>query len=68
VHERLDEVACPVLVVRGTDDGGPATFAPLVAAGLPAGSLEEHPNLTHFGPLEAPTELGASVRSFAATL
>jgi pimeloyl-ACP methyl ester carboxylesterase len=68
VYQRLGEVACPVLVARGADDGGPAAFAPLVAAGLPTGSLEEHPNLTHFGPLEAPSELAASVQAFAATL
>jgi pimeloyl-ACP methyl ester carboxylesterase len=66
--ERLGEVGCPVRIVCGADDGGPAAFAPAIAAALPLGELERHDHLGHFGPLEAPAELGASVRAFAATL
>ena len=47
---------------------GPAMFAPLIAEALPNGALEVHEHLTHFGPLEAPSELAASVRAFAARL
>lgn len=64
-YERLSTVTCPTLVVCGGEPDGPSTFAPAVAAALPAGRLEVHPHLGHFGPLEAPTELAASVRAFA---
>lgn len=67
-YERLAQVACPVHVVCGAMDRGPAAFAPDVVAGLPQGRLEQHDHLGHFGPLEAPAELAASVRAFAATL
>lgn len=66
--EHLGEVGCPVRVVCGADDGGPAAFAPAIVDGLPHGTLERHPHLGHFGPLEAPAELAESVRSLAATL
>jgi pimeloyl-ACP methyl ester carboxylesterase len=66
--EHLDEVGCPVIVVRGGDDGaGPASFAPLIVDPLPDGRLEDHPDLGHFGPLEAPEAMAASVRSAART-
>lgn len=62
--ERLDEVRCPVTVLRGRDDGfGPASVAPLVADALADGRLEEHPELGHFGPLEDPEAMAASVRA-----
>ena len=67
-YEHLAEVACPVVLVCGGELFGPASFAPVVAAGLPQGRLEVHEHLSHFGPLEAPGELAASVRAFAATL
>jgi pimeloyl-ACP methyl ester carboxylesterase len=66
--ERLGKVTCPVQVVCGADTPGPVAFAPEIAAALPSGTLERHPYLGHFGPLEAPAELAASVRSFAASL
>ena len=65
---RLGEVACPVLVVTGGEAFGPAAFASAIAEGLPRGRLEPHDHLGHFGPLEAPGELAASVRAFAADL
>ena len=65
---RLGEVACPVVVVVGGEPFGPAMFAPAVAEGLPQGRLEVHPQLGHFGPMEAPAELAASVTAFEATL
>jgi hypothetical protein len=66
--ERLGEVGCPVRIVCGVPEPGPAAFAPDIAARLPHGRLERHEHLTHFGPLEAPSELAASVRDFASTL
>jgi len=62
--EHLGEVRCPVTVLRGRDDGlGPAAMAPRIAAELPLGRLEEHPELGHFGPLEDPAAMAASIRS-----
>lgn len=66
--ERLGQVGCPVRIVCGAHEPGPADFAPEIAAALPQGVLERHDHLGHFGPLEAPSELAASVRAFAATL
>jgi len=61
---RLGEVRCPVTVLRGrVDRPGPASVAPLVAEALPAGVLEDHPELGHFGPLEDPAAMAASIRS-----
>jgi pimeloyl-ACP methyl ester carboxylesterase len=65
VHHAFDhlaEVRCPVTVVRGTDRfPGPASFAPQVADGLPRGRLEDHPELGHFGPLQDPAAMAASI-------
>lgn len=62
--ERLGEIRCPVTVLRGLEDRpGPASVAPLVAEALPAGVLEDHPELGHFGPLEDPRAMAASIRS-----
>ena len=66
--ERLGEVTCPVVVACGGDAFGPALFMPAVAEALPDAHLERHAHLGHFGPLEAPGELGASVAAFAAAL
>ena len=60
----LAEVACPVTVARGADDGaGPATLAPAIAAGLANATVEEHPELGHFGPLEDPGSVAASIEA-----
>ena len=66
--ERLGEVECPVLLACSAEPFGPALFAPAVAEALPNGRLEVHEHLTHFGPLEAPAELAASVRELASRL
>ena len=39
----------------------PAAFAPAVADALPHGVLEEHPELGHFGPLQDPAAMAASI-------
>jgi pimeloyl-ACP methyl ester carboxylesterase len=61
-YQHLGEVGCPVTVVRGTDQlPGPASFAAAIADALPFGRLEDHPELGHFGPLEDPAAMAASV-------
>ncbi|WP_208028453.1 alpha/beta fold hydrolase [Rhabdothermincola sediminis] len=66
---QLDRVTCPVVVTRGGFTGfGPATFVERIVAALPHGRIEEHPELGHFGPLEEPEAIAATVRrAFAAT-
>lgn len=59
--DALGAVACPTVIVTGGALAGPAAFAPQIADALPAGRLEVHAHLGHFGPLEAPAELAASV-------
>jgi pimeloyl-ACP methyl ester carboxylesterase len=60
--EHLGEVACPVTVAIGAiSDFGPAAFASRIAGALPRGRLESHPDLGHFGPLEAPARIAASI-------
>lgn len=67
--DHLGEVACPVVVLRGReDDPTPATLAPLIAAALPAGRVEAHDELGHFGPLERPEAMARSVLDLIATL
>ena len=65
----LDSVGCPVTVLCGnTGVPGPAGFASAVAERLGFGRLEAHPDLGHFGPMQAPRRMATSIRSaFAAT-
>lgn len=55
-------VGCPVTVAFGSesDTFGPDTLGPLAAA-LPRGRLEMLEGLGHFGPLERPEEVAASI-------
>lgn len=60
----LGEVQTPVVVVRGAEiPMTPANIAPTIAEALPRGSLEDHPDLGHFGPLQDPTEMARSIRA-----
>lgn len=59
----LGQVGCPVTVVASGERAGPSQAAPLIARALPEGRLEEHPELTHFGPMEDPPAMAASVRA-----
>jgi hypothetical protein len=61
----LDEVDIPVTVAASGDGSGAARLAPVVAAALPQGRLEPHPELSHFGPMEDPAGIAAAI---AATL
>ncbi|MEO5678274.1 MAG: alpha/beta hydrolase [Acidimicrobiales bacterium] len=60
--ERLPEVACPVTFACGGTraDFGRAMTAPL-AARVSHGRLEEHPDLGHLGPMEAPDQISTAV-------
>lgn len=60
--ERLGEVRCPVTVARGAVTGlGPASIAEPIVASLPRATLEEHPDLGHFGPLEDPATIASCI-------
>jgi pimeloyl-ACP methyl ester carboxylesterase len=67
-HDHLAEVRCPVLITGGGDPDGPIVYGISAVEHLPHGRLEVHEHLSHFGPLEAPAELAASLRAFAADL
>ncbi|MGH3744293.1 MAG: alpha/beta fold hydrolase [Mycobacteriales bacterium] len=54
--------ALPTVVGCGAPDTPLAGMARSVAAALPAGELRAHPELGHFGPLQAPTVIGAEIR------
>ena len=62
--ERLHEIQCPVVLASGgrTDTPfGPDLMATL-ATRLVAGRAEPFPSLGHFGPLEDPSAIAASIR------
>ena len=59
----LGLVRCPVTVATGIGTAVPAVFARPIADALPDGTLIEFDDLGHFGPLEDPTRLAASVRA-----
>jgi pimeloyl-ACP methyl ester carboxylesterase len=61
--ERLGQVGCPVTVAVGAvTPYGPAAAAEQIVSALPAGRLEVHPDLGHFGPLEDPPSIAAAIR------
>jgi pimeloyl-ACP methyl ester carboxylesterase len=61
--ERLDEVACPVVVAHGSRSASPAAaFAEPVARRLRRGTAESFPELGHFGPLQDPALVAASMQ------
>lgn len=61
---RLGEVQCPVTLAYGehTNAFG-AQIMRLVEARLPSARVEMLPGLSHFGPLEDPAELAASIQA-----
>jgi pimeloyl-ACP methyl ester carboxylesterase len=66
-YQRLDEVRCPTVIACGEYSNaiGPA-IAALLARQLPDGRLEVMPGLGHFGPMEDPDAIVASMLRFAA--
>ena len=60
--DHLSDIACPVTIARGTATRSvDIDLAVRQAALLPAGRLEEFDGLSHFGPLEEPEQIAASV-------
>ena len=60
--DRLGEVACPVVVAAGREEPfSPAAFAARIAERLPHGRLERHDEMAHFGPMERPASVAASI-------
>ena len=66
---RMSEVACPVLLASGSDSDalGPAVVRSLEER-LPDSRTEVLPGLGHFGPLEDPPAVAASIKRFFAGL
>ena len=61
--DRLDEVTSEVIVAVGADSDPPALVAPYIAERLPNATLERFDDLTHFGPLQNPARIAASILS-----
>ena len=63
--DRLGRLMMPTVVAAGAEIDSahaiPAQVAPLVAAALGNCRYEAHDGLTHFGPMEAPLDLAASI-------
>jgi len=57
----LDTVQCPVTIAVGIEDTVPAIFGRPIATALPHGRLVTFGDLAHFGPLEAPEVIAASI-------
>ena len=64
--DTLSGVDTPIEVAIGAADGelGPAMWGPAIAEALVNGRLLTFPTLGHFGPLEDPRGIGASVREW----
>lgn len=66
-YDDVRDAAIPVAVVAGRTDGfPPAATADEQAAALPHARVERHPTLGHFGPLQDPAGIGASILAAAA--
>ena len=62
-YAHLAEVTCPVTVGFGAEIAfSPAAFARTIVERLANGRLDPHPDLGHFGPLEDPATIAASMR------
>ena len=61
---RLQEIACPVVLASGgrTDTPFGPDLMEQLAERLPAGRTEPFPDLGHFGPLQDPAAIAASIR------
>ncbi len=59
--DRLGEVATAVTVARSPDTDPPGMAAPHIAEALPNATLESFDDLTHFGPLQDPPRIAASI-------
>lgn len=57
----LPAVGCPVTVALGDEQQVPAAFGRSIAERLPEATLASFPDLGHFGPLQDPERIAASV-------
>lgn len=63
-YDGLPKVACPVTVVCGADtDAFPEPIIRMVAERLPSGRADVLPGLGHFGPLQDPAAVAASIEA-----
>jgi pimeloyl-ACP methyl ester carboxylesterase len=58
----LASIACPVTMARGSYGAPPAVFVDALAARLPHARTETMDGAGHFGPLERPEDIAASIR------
>lgn len=58
----LPGVGAEVVVAVGGEAQGPGAMGPAIAGALPHGRVERHPELTHFGPMEAPAGVADAIR------
>ncbi len=61
VFEELSKIGAAVTVCGSADTDPPALYAPKVAEVLPNATFRYFERLTHFGPLENPQEVAASI-------
>lgn len=61
LFEQLGEMSVPITVARG-EESHTAAAANLIVAAMPNATLEEHPEVGHFGPLEDPSRFAARIR------
>ena len=67
METEIRTIACPTLVVTGTDDvNAPPAAAEQIARAIPDASLRLMPDLGHFPPFEAPDAFNAILRAFLA--
>ena len=68
IYQRLSEISCPVLVACGEHtDAIVPKLGGMIVERLPRGTLEVVPGLGHFGPLEDPDAVAASILRFGAS-
>lgn len=71
-HQAWDGLAsmrCPVRIIRGlTGPPGPGSFAAQIVDRLRHGQLEDHAGLGHFGPMEDPVTMAASLAALISTV
>ena len=61
-YRDLGDVACPVTLVRGQRPSPPGGFVDALAARLPHATTETLADASHFGPLEQPDAVAASIQ------
>ncbi|HEX3796285.1 MAG TPA: alpha/beta hydrolase [Acidimicrobiales bacterium] len=65
----VGHLTIPIAMVSGRQESfGPVAFMPAVVEILQRGTVREHPELGHFGPLENPTTMAHDVRSWVESL